>query len=424
MKALLFILTFPAFSFLAYDIIFIHTPAYSADYESIESLLWLVFLNDIVAIFCILFFFLFFLRRLRSNRPIIFSAGLSNFIYVILLFLTAALFLFLSFSVFNTINPKVIFEDYSRFYALSKRGTAWAFLIYNAILFLICYDVYRSGLNKTKALIFLLICGIIALTGGRSFLVFIAIFFLYILVVANRYQLKIAMTAVFFGIFSAAFVGNTIMRAGGIENYLASAATKLDFDAAFIFNDVLSHLETNDPEPTLFLEDIANIFIPRSLNPEKPVSTAETRLLYPEVAERGTNITFGIYGNAFLHLGYFGALVPVLYLVGSSFIYIYLTRARKTWLNFSVAMLIVYSMQFVRGGVFNSRLIFVLLGLFVAIFAYELIKIKLWPARSRRTSTGNNLEHGVTELETKQVHEHARAQTCRITDSSSDNAWD
>lgn len=112
----------------------------------------------------------------------------------------------------------------------------------------------------------------------------------------------------------------------------------------------------------------------RALDENKPLSTAETRLIYPDVAERGTNYTFGLYGNLYLNLGYIGlALAPFLVFV-LNFLYfrVSLIGVRRSR-DFLMLFLTFYTIQFARGGLINYRFLIFIFSISIACLAWNFL---------------------------------------------------
>jgi hypothetical protein len=119
-------------------------------------------------------------------------------------------------------------------------------------------------------------------------------------------------------------------------------------------------------------------FIPRSLYPEKPVSTAETRLVYKDMLSDGrtTNITFGIYGNMVINMGYLGlAVAPLLVIWLSVFYYRTIQKlSMKKPSTFIALYFFITYLYVLRGGFINIRIVMALIVLVAAVSCYEFLR--------------------------------------------------
>ena len=276
--------------------------------------------------------------------------------YLFSLFSIIFLYGFLIYQVFGVLNPSLVFENYDEFYSMSSTGTAWVFMLFYFFCFLVLYDFYMGAGGVIKTSIFIMMLTIIAATGGRSIIVVQIMFILFLHVVINKKtvgRIVIGCASIF---VIAVFVGNAFLRSGGAESY-GDEAAKLDFDNSFILNDVINYVNSNGPAYFVSLDDIYYFFVPRAFDESKPLSTAETRLIYSDVAERGTNYTFGLYGNLYLNLGYIGLAFAPLVVVVLTFLYfrVSLSVVRRPH-YFLVLFLTFYSIQFVRDSLNNPLL--------------------------------------------------------------------
>jgi hypothetical protein len=312
---LFFLIAFsPAVAFVLYDIFFYYRPIFYGSCGALcPDVLVLMLYSDFCAILSFGVSFLCIKFIDKRKKSLMGDAGdLPDFLYGLLLFVIVLLYAFLVYSVFGSLNILEVFADYDRFYTMNSYGAAWVFLLFNIILFLMLYDIYRVGFNKNKLFLFLLSLMVVVFTGGRSMAVVLLSLLLFLLVVVNNVKINASYYAGALILAVLVFGGNSLLRLGGVDNYVESA-TSLDFDNSFILNDVIDHVDKNGPEYLISLQDFYYFFIPRYFSEEKPVSTAETRLIYPEVAERSTNYTFGIYANVLLNFGYYGLIfLPIL----------------------------------------------------------------------------------------------------------------
>lgn len=373
MRNFLLLVFSPSSVLIAYDLIFYFRPISSECGRLCPETVGIILYTDIISIIstalCLLIFSQLRLKVRKPNN----SKELSLKWYWLIFLLVILLYFFLVYSVFATLDISEAFANYDTFYSLSGTGTAWVFLIFYSLLFVMLYDMYRANLNSTKVSIYLLTLTIVALTGGRSIIAILLLFLVFIGVVVHH--IKIKATHYMCGVFAVLliFFGNGLMRAGGSDTYI-DTSSRLDFNAAFILDDVVTHVDENGPSWLVSAQDFYYFFVPRSLVEDKPISTAETRLVYPEVAERGTNYTLGLYANLLLNLGYFGFIVIPFVILAVNFTYFYFSLyARRSAIAFFCLFLSFYSIQLVRGGVINSRYLMFLVSISAAIIMWNIL---------------------------------------------------
>lgn len=295
--------------------------------------------------------------------------------YYFLLMAMLALLFVLVHAVFDSFDLTLIFSDYAKFYALSKRGTSWVFSLMSVILTVMLYDVYRSGTNPKKTLVFFISLLILLITGGRGNILFFISFFIFILVVVHKIHFR---TLTYFGIglvLFAAFIGNSILRQNvSISDYFSSAPSFLDFNQIYVLNDVMAMLNNGEPLWLGLFEDLRYLFQPRSLFPEKPMSDFATRTLYPDAAYYGSTRTFGMHANLFFNIGYASLFFYPVFLAG--WIALFFRAAfsvRRNMAYFVVLYFSVLPVQIIRGGVLDVRLIRIIIPIFLAILLYRVL---------------------------------------------------
>ncbi len=378
LRYFLFFIFSPTFMFVIYDIIFYYLPISNQNYLNIPSeFIFFMIFCDFVAFASFIGLLFLLKKKPTQKKPLPTKATikiqLSSWYYVAFCIIIALLIHYLIYHVFGVIDYDQVLDKYAKFYAMSKRGTAWVFVIINIFLFIMIFDLFKNGYNSFKVGLFILSLILVSMTGGRSIIIIFLSFIFFIFIVIHKK--KINFFALLFVVLLSfvIFVGNAILRASDYDSYVNSNASSLDFDNAFIINDVLEF----EGESTyfIFFEDLVYMFIPRALMPSKPMSTAETRLIYPDVAYYGTNYTFGIYANAFLNVGYFFTLIIPLYLFITNYLYIkYVYYNEEKGLKaFLIVFFLFYSIQFIRGGVFNTRLLLISISIILAYGVYLLL---------------------------------------------------
>lgn len=382
LRLFVFIFFSPAVIFIIYDIVFYYIPIVYQNYPyiTIEYIFFMIF-SDLFALIIFIYLYIYLVSKYnKSHREQ--KQKNHTFIsikyYYICIFLIFSLINYLIYSVFGNINYDEVINNYARFYAMSKRGTAWVFLIINSILFIMIIDLYKNGFNKLRVILFIISLTMLSLTGGRSLIIVLLTFVFFIFVVIHKYKIKVATIFIIIIFSLTVFIGNAILRASDIKTYLSKSST-FDFDNAFILNDTIQYTDNNSNYLN-FIEDIFYMVIPRKLYPEKPMSTAETRLVYPDVAYRGTNYTFGLYANSLINTGYLFVFIVPIYLLIMNYLYIkyILIEKSRNLKSFLIVFFLFYSIQFVRGGLFNTRLLQIAISIILAYFIYTLIvKVKI-----------------------------------------------
>lgn len=380
MRKLLLLAFSPSAVILVFDTLFYYRPMLREGCSGIcDGPIYYMLITDLVAFLCLFFSFFLIVEKNELNfnsRDWLIGRQLSIGWYVFSLLMIVFLYGFLVYQVFGVLQPSLVFENYDEFYSMSGTGTAWVFLLFNIACFLLLYDLYMGsgGVLKVGVCLFLLMA--IAATGGRSIIVVLVLFIIFLHVVINNRVISLIVISSGVVLIIAVFFGNAVLRSGGVDAY-SDEATKLDFDNAFILSDVKDYVDINGPAYFVSIDDFYYFFVPRLMVENKPLSTAETRLIYPDVAERGTNYTFGLYGNLYLNLGYPGlALAPVLIFI-LNFVYFRMSLSRvRSSTSFLMLFLTFYSIQFFRGGLINSRFL-------IFIFAILLASV-IWKFLSRK----------------------------------------
>lgn len=376
----------PSSLYIFYDFIFYFMPMYFKSYTNIsQSFYFFMIFNNCIAFIC-LTLFLFINRHRIKDLTKYFSLNLSEGgfknlsvkVYVFLLLLILICIHILIYNVFGQVSYSEYFNNYARFYALSKRGTAWIFYLISLFIFIMILDFYFNGMSsRSRIFIFLLSVFSLAMTGGRSLTIVMLLITFFVFTIVHRNRIAVFKIIALTFLILIIFVGNSILRSSSFQAYIETKSITMDFDAAFILDDTLSYLKTNDVPYFLSLEDFVLLFIPRYFWPDKPMSTAETRLVYPVVAEYGTNYTFGLYSNLLLNCGDFTYLIIPLFIIISNLLYFYLVlNQKKSKFNFIVLFFILYYIQFLRGGLINYRLFSTFILLVLSFFVHFILNMQ------------------------------------------------
>ncbi len=366
---------------LAYDVVFIHIPLFKGESTLPEEFVFFIISIDFMMLVMFVWLYRYSSRSLANAcvleshlSPSGLTIGWQG--YMFLLVATIAIFLYLVFKVFGVLDISQVYLSNHTFYSQSKIGTSWLFYFLYAMVFVALYDSYLHGFTKFSMFIILLLILINAATGGRGHVItYLLLFFMIYTVVWDGKKIFFIGGLITVLIISS-FAYNTLFRSGStnVNEYLETSSSEADMNQAFAINDAIDYWYREGACYTCVIQDLSNLLLPRSIYPDKPISNAETREVYPEVAARGTTQTFGIYGGSILNIGLLSLLfVPVFY-----FLYVYffakaLFNRKKSYLNFFLIYCGVNAVQFVRGGVLDARLIRLFITFLLAYFLYKLV---------------------------------------------------
>ena len=317
-------------SFLVvYDIVFIYRPLVIN-----EAALPVEFVIFMITMDLMMLFFLRWLYFYSKTLTLHDGVGMknlssSNYLriswqgYTFLLIVTASIFLYLVFKVFGNLELSNLYLNNQIFYSQSKIGSSWLFFFLYAAVFVVLYDNYLNGFTKYSMFISLILIQINAATGGRGHVITYLLLFLMIYLFIWRGKKVLLVGGMVVILIFSSFAYNTLFRSGSsdISEYLESSSSLADMNQAHAISDAIDYWKSEGACYTCFIEDVANLFVPRNFFPDKPISNAETRAVYPKVAARGTTQTFGIYGGSFINIGLLTYLfVPVFYFLYAFFI--------------------------------------------------------------------------------------------------------
>lgn len=391
MQRFFFLILSPLFLTAVYDLIFYVQSAKKYDELSDFFYEYLVVQPFAFLFLWIILSFITFRKGKKKELIVIPSKMIIVFAYAALFVLSGALYIYLFYSVFGNFYFFDIFENFGKFYAQSRIGTAWVIFLMQICIFFMVYDMFMSGFAKYKLAIFFLCLFMLIMTGGRTLAIIIIAMMFYVRLVVHGGKVPRKIIVASVAIFLAVFFINTVYRSGAenIAEYIGSKSSSMDFDNSKVFADSLRYERNNNHEILVSLEDFMYMFVPRRLYKEKPVSTAETRMVYSEMLEDGrtTNITFGIYGNLVVNLSAYSLFLAPMLVVLLGFIYhLYFCKGAKLKVGsfFLMTMFLFYPLV-LRGGFINARifLIFILIVIAVAIWHALL----LFPRRCRKAVT-------------------------------------
>ena len=252
--------------------------------------------------------------------------------------------------------------SFARFYGVSHReGSA----IFQYVLFILTFAIiyvysYTKRIQHAFGVIAFLL--MLSMLGGRSLLICVVFMVLYIS--SERYRIKAGLLFGGMALILGIILIGTSLRVPDLDFYLEKVV-RFDFDLSDVFSDSLRYVHQHGPSWFLFLRDFQS-FIPSAFWPDKPISTAETHLLYSERALSGTSTTFGLYGNAVINFGILGILpVCVAYFGFGFYYYRYCKRELPAgWMYFFHSAL-AFQTNWLRGGLFSVRLVELLVVMLV-----------------------------------------------------------
>ena len=243
-------------------------------------------------------------------------------------------------------------------------------------MFVALYDNYLNGFTKYTMFITLALILINVATGGRGHIITFLFLLIIIYAVVWRGKKVLFMGGLIAILIVSSFAYNTLFRSGAsdISEYMESVSSIADMNQANAIRDAIDYWYREGACYTCFIEDLSNFFVPRYFYPDKPISNAETRAVYPEVAAMGTTQTFGIYGGTFINIG----LLTIIFVPAFYFFYSYayirsLYATQKSYLNFFLIYCGVNAVQFVRGGVLDARLVRLFITFLLAYLLYRFV---------------------------------------------------
>jgi hypothetical protein len=359
-----------------YDIVFTYVPLFKGDGNLPFEFVSFMVLIDLFMIGVLVWFYGIIkdkdkkLKRVRVGHNI----QINNLGYIVILCAAVFLFYFLVYRVFGDYDLRNVYLSNQRFYSQSKVGTSWVFFFLYSFVFVSLYDVYKNGFTNFKMISILLLILINAATGGRGNVITYLFLFILIYGVTWRGKNLVVMGGGVFILIAATFAYNTLSRSssGDVVEYLESNSSTADLNQVYATRDSLDYWLDNGACYSCFFEDLTFFFLPRYIYPNKPISNAETRLVYPEVAARGSSYTFGIYGSTLINLGAVTfVFIPIFYFLYAYSFFSSLYSKRKTFMKFFFIYCGVNAVQFVRGGVFDVRLIRLFVTFILAYLIYR-----------------------------------------------------
>ncbi|MGL4197812.1 MAG: hypothetical protein ACRCSX_08635 [Allorhizobium sp.] len=344
-------------------------------------------------------FSLFRRRAIDSFSPT--YTGLSSLGLALIVCGVFALMLMSIYRVLGTLNLSYIIENYAHYQFYVTNGGAWIVLACYTALYIILLDMYYSGVRVANYTALMTSVIFVSFSGGRGIIILFVLTFLVLLMLQKIRVASFALAAMFTAaVMALMFFVTTQMRdtrtgeerkiqrnlsradlakigaSGKFETPETESFEDLNYNAAFIQEDVLAAIKSGKVTPgPYFINDAAVRLIPRSIMPEKPVSTSETIALYPHVAQRGTNITFPLKANLMMHVGIAGYWLDwlVVAIAGVVFSAGVAQRADRPQLWSFAAIFFGCAFALVaRAGILNARLLDQALAIIVAYAAYRI----------------------------------------------------
>jgi hypothetical protein len=268
---------------------------------------------------------------------------------------------------------------YMHYQEQATNGAAWMILACYAAIYLLLFDMFSARVRLGNSAAFFFCIAVVAISGGRGLLmIFILVYFALMVTQRMRPRQYVIYSAVaLLAIFATFVVPSSLRMTGTVsldpsivlgagddaEDSLAPTETweGLNYNAAFIVNDVLAGLDSETLTPGPYaLHDAAVLFIPRAIFPDKPISSAETLALYPHVAERGSNITVPLKANLMMHLGAWAFYLDWGIVLIAQLLFMLGLKGRSIRPTLVTFMLVFWGLAFLliaRGGLLNARLI-------------------------------------------------------------------
>jgi oligosaccharide repeat unit polymerase len=382
-STLLIIFACPALLTIIYDLIFYLPSSIFGQYYDLNG----IFIFFILTQMIMLLFVIFFTFKNVDDYCIESKVPESGFkLQLCSLIIICFLMLYLFYSVFGDFNFIQLVTQNARFYAKSKVGTAWVFFVIQFFIYLLIYDIYKRRPTRIRLFITILAILVTGLSGGRSTVILWVFMIVWLCVVIHNIKIAKRYILTLCVLFVVIFSGNAVLRSGNSENakdYFSSTAFILDFDSSYVLQDSINYVYKNNDYYGVAFKDLLYAFLPRKIYPDKPTSTAETRLVYSDFLSDGrtTNITFGLYGNLVINLGVFGLLLaPIITVLFTIKYFSIVSKARDNKRGilqfFWIYLFLMYTIV-LRGGIINMRIILMFIVLSMSVFCYEIFSKKI-----------------------------------------------
>lgn len=384
LKFLLGLFLGPLGGYLLYQYIFILSYIQKPEYLSLKnhymngSFIW-----EALIIICLLLFF-----YLQKKRTLDFSTkkneGMTWRTLFFLTIVNIAILLFLISHVLGEISLGVLLSRFDEYYMQNTSGVAMFTLMMFSILYAILLDMYLTGVKNENFFFLLLNIILLSANGGRGIVILLSLTCLILLIYQNMSSVRLFIMSVLLlfvtgssyllvtDLREQASIANTQNK--NVKNKKSDYSFRdLNYNAAFVLNDVLSKMDAGELKANLyFMLDLKYLFLPRRFFLEKPSSTGETLKVYPEIAKRGTNITFPLKANLLMHLGKWAFLLDwIIVFVAQIFMYrsIRMRCENDQCKKLGFIFLLCGTMfpLVSRGGIFNVRLVVLCICIFISI---------------------------------------------------------
>lgn len=277
-------------------------------------------------------------------------------------------------TVFVYLDGNISFDLSESYTRKSEKGASLVFLnsvfIYCALFFVFKYKLHAiSHTTIISAILFSIFM------GGRSGVIVSLILFVFF--ASKHHNIKIRKIAVFMVALMALFISSSISRGTiSIENQ-ELVLQALDYNQLFTLDETIKYTSENGPKIHLYLKDVIDGFIPRSINPDKNTSTAFTREVFPWVWEK-TSYTAGFYANMIFVFGFLGIFITPFFIYLVNFLFWKSIHSKST--NGSIFIIICFTIcpvLIVRGGIFEQRIVIIMFLIVLSIFLSKALMKKI-----------------------------------------------
>lgn len=217
---------------------------------------------------------------------------------------------------FVFIFTKFDIREFARYYAKSRIGTSWVYILISFNHLVVLYWILTQRVRWYRPATILTITlssGTLILQGTRgSYVLYVLIYLMWISVSRKphfmlRLAVILALGILFISLATFFRYEGDLVRLG--EYFVAGVFS--DFDNIKHLNYLNENIATIGYQYGRTVYDIILFFIPRAIWPAKPVSHYTSRIIYPELFRDGrtTSFTIGMIGEAFLNFGIIGVLL-------------------------------------------------------------------------------------------------------------------
>lgn len=262
-------------------------------------------------------------------------------------------------------------------YAELATRSATPVLINTAIIYGVLYCVFKYKIHIiSHGFVFLGLIFSALINGRATVIVWLVV---YMVALMRHHSLKFAQSFFIFFVALVFFVASSYSRGTISIDGKDIVLESLDYNQVFTLVETVNYTRQSGPKFHLYIADVVQGFVPRSIYPDKDTSTSFTREVFPWVWEM-TSYTSGFYANLIFVFGFVGLLFcPILvYCINKLYIAAISRNKRDCFGQFVAVCLTACPVLLVRGGVFELRIIMTVVLISVGVWVVSLISLSLF----------------------------------------------